>query len=183
MFKRRIAVLGAVGVLVLTGLAGSALADETPAPAGSKVVCRTSDGQVIAFAERVKAIEARKGPDGSILVAEAEPPTAVRVSDLAAEQGTAHRVERRGGPDLEKGHAATAVPAEPAVGADGKPVPAPVGPDGKPVSAPVGPDGEPLVATAVPVGPDGKPLQAPVGPDGKPVPAPEGAETVTCTAE
>lgn len=172
MFKRRIAVLGAVGVLVLTGLAGSALADETPAPAGSKVVCRTSDGQVIAFAERVKAIEARKGPDGSILVAEAEPPTAVKVSDLAAEQGTAHRVERRGGPDLEKGHAATAVPAEPAVGADGKPVPAPVGPDGKP-----------LVATAVPVGPDGKPLQAPVGPDGKPVPAPEGAETVTCTAE
>lgn len=137
MFKRRIAILGAVGVLVLTGLAGSALADETPAPAGSKVVCKTSDGQVIEFAERVTAIEARKGPDGTILMAEAEPPArAVRVSELGAEQGTAHRVEEPDGKDVEKGHVATVVPAEPAVGPDGKPLPAPVGPDGKPLPAP-----------------------------------------------
>ncbi|HUR07468.1 MAG TPA: hypothetical protein VM347_33330 [Nonomuraea sp.] len=57
MFKRRLAVLGAVGVLVLTGLGGSAMADEAPSAApGAKVTCTTSDGKSIAFAERVPAV-------------------------------------------------------------------------------------------------------------------------------
>lgn len=56
MFKRRLAVLGAAAVLAITGLAGSAMADETPAPtAGSKVVCTTSDGKTI---ELTKALPA-----------------------------------------------------------------------------------------------------------------------------
>ena len=49
MFKRRLAVLGAVAVLVLTGLGGSAMADEAPSTArGAKVTCTTSDGKSIA---------------------------------------------------------------------------------------------------------------------------------------
>ncbi|MFG3437670.1 hypothetical protein ACGF0J_10545 [Nonomuraea sp. NPDC047897] len=153
MFKRRIAVLGAVGVLVLTGLAGSALADETPAPADSKIVCKTSDGKVIEFSGRVGAI---KGPDGETLVAWAEPLAdgdVVRASEL--ERGVAHAVKASdiGVPE----QAGRAVPAEPAVGPDGKPLPA--------------------------VGPDGKPRVAGADPDGRPLPVPQGAETITCSAE
>ncbi|WP_043619812.1 hypothetical protein [Nonomuraea candida] len=58
MFKRRLAVLGAVAVLTVTGLAGSALADG-PAPAeDTKVTCTTSDGRTV---ELVKALPAEKG--------------------------------------------------------------------------------------------------------------------------
>ncbi|MFI7708349.1 hypothetical protein [Nonomuraea sp. NPDC049480] len=51
MFKRRLAVLGAVCALALTGLAGSALADEPPATAGGKATCTTSDGKTIELPE------------------------------------------------------------------------------------------------------------------------------------
>ncbi|TMR34039.1 hypothetical protein, partial [Nonomuraea zeae] len=56
MFKRRLAVLGAAAVLAVTGLAGSAMADETPSPtAGAKVTCVTSDGKTIELAEALPA--------------------------------------------------------------------------------------------------------------------------------
>ncbi|GAA4934971.1 hypothetical protein HD597_010203 [Nonomuraea thailandensis] len=67
MFKRRLAVLGTVAVLAVTGLAGSAMADEpTPAP-GAKVTCTTADGKVVELAQ---ALPAKKGfvagPDGKV---------------------------------------------------------------------------------------------------------------------
>ncbi|MEU7829673.1 MULTISPECIES: hypothetical protein [unclassified Nonomuraea] len=73
MFKRRLAVLGAVGVLVLTGLGGSAMADEAPsAVPGVKVTCTTSDGKTIAFAERARTLgdlaakPGEKAPEGGV---------------------------------------------------------------------------------------------------------------------
>ncbi|MGW4407296.1 hypothetical protein ACWEJ6_24955 [Nonomuraea sp. NPDC004702] len=56
MFKRRLAVLGTVGVLALAGLGGSALADGTPAPdtttaTTTAVLCRTSDGKEVKLAD------------------------------------------------------------------------------------------------------------------------------------
>ncbi|GAA3719496.1 hypothetical protein GCM10022224_101720 [Nonomuraea antimicrobica] len=52
MLKRRLVVLGATAVLALGGLAGSAMADETPAPAaGAKVTCTTSDGNTVHLAK------------------------------------------------------------------------------------------------------------------------------------
>ncbi|GAA3570579.1 hypothetical protein GCM10022419_059270 [Nonomuraea rosea] len=70
MFKRRLAVLGAVAVLAITGLAGSAMADETPSPAaGAKVTCTTSDGKTIEIAEALPA-KLKDGkfvsPDGKV---------------------------------------------------------------------------------------------------------------------
>ncbi|MEU6713874.1 hypothetical protein ABZ897_20580 [Nonomuraea sp. NPDC046802] len=56
MFKRRLATLGAVAVLAISGLAGSAMADQTPTPtsatsaaavAGAKVICKTPDGKTV----------------------------------------------------------------------------------------------------------------------------------------
>ncbi|MEU8103950.1 hypothetical protein AB0C18_09510 [Nonomuraea muscovyensis] len=126
MFKRRMAILGAVGALVLTGLAGSALADDAPgARPAAKVVCKTSDGQVIEFAQRVGAIKAEKGPDGEIVVAATEAVVGadvVRTVEGEAEAGSAHRVEIPDGKAPEKGEIVRAVPAEPATGPDGKPL-------------------------------------------------------------
>jgi hypothetical protein len=48
MFKRRIAVLGAVAVLVVTGLAGSAMASGEPPVPGAKMTCTTLDGKPVA---------------------------------------------------------------------------------------------------------------------------------------
>ncbi|HEX4814030.1 MAG TPA: hypothetical protein VFV66_14900 [Nonomuraea sp.] len=47
MLRRRVAVLGAACALALTGLGGSALADEPTAPAGAKVTCTTGDGRTV----------------------------------------------------------------------------------------------------------------------------------------
>ncbi|MGW4796258.1 hypothetical protein ACWEPC_27935 [Nonomuraea sp. NPDC004297] len=47
MFKRRLAVLGTVAVLAVTGLAGSAMADEPAPVAGTKVTCTTPDGKTV----------------------------------------------------------------------------------------------------------------------------------------
>jgi hypothetical protein len=50
MFKRRLAVLGTVAVLALTGLAGSAMADDpSTAPDRAKVTCKTTDGKIVKF--------------------------------------------------------------------------------------------------------------------------------------
>ncbi|MFI7130064.1 hypothetical protein ACIBQ1_30515 [Nonomuraea sp. NPDC050153] len=56
MFKRRLALLGAVAVLAVTGLTGSALADEAPPTAGAKVTCKTADGVAVQIAEAVPGI-------------------------------------------------------------------------------------------------------------------------------
>ena len=66
MFKRRIAVLGAVAVLVVTGLAGSAMASGEPPVPGAKVTCTTLDGKPV----DVRLAEARRaGDDGRALPA------------------------------------------------------------------------------------------------------------------
>ncbi|TDE55643.1 hypothetical protein E1295_13970 [Nonomuraea mesophila] len=68
MFKRRLAVLAAVATLAVTGLAGSALADEPVRPtAGTKVICKTSDGRTIEIV-RARSMEGVKParPDGEI---------------------------------------------------------------------------------------------------------------------
>ncbi|WP_327586654.1 hypothetical protein OHA25_06350 [Nonomuraea sp. NBC_00507] len=67
MFKRRLAVLGAVCALALTGLAGSALADEPPSAAGAKVTCTTSDGKTI----ELPGVEPGK-PMGVLVTSEGE---------------------------------------------------------------------------------------------------------------
>ncbi|NUR83011.1 MAG: hypothetical protein HOY71_02860 [Nonomuraea sp.] len=69
MFKRRLAVLGTAAALALTGLGGSAMADETPtgeAPAAA-VTCTTSDGHTVKFAEPAqgKVMITRNGDDVS----------------------------------------------------------------------------------------------------------------------
>ncbi|MEV0351351.1 hypothetical protein AB0H88_36725 [Nonomuraea sp. NPDC050680] len=107
MFKRRLAVLGAVGVLVLTGLGGSAMADEAPSTVpGVKVTCTTSDGKTIAFAERARAARdfavkpGEKAPEGGVAVR--------RLDDQTIE------IE-----SLPEGAVTEAVPAKPAVKGEG----------------------------------------------------------------
>ncbi|MER5326982.1 hypothetical protein [Streptosporangium roseum] len=81
MFKRRVAILGAVGVLVLTGLAGSAMAADQVSPtAGHKVTCTTSDGKTVEFT----AVPAADG--GSAVVGlQAEGDEAVKTDRLEAD--------------------------------------------------------------------------------------------------
>ncbi|WP_157248433.1 hypothetical protein [Nonomuraea typhae] len=73
MFKRRIMTLAAVGVLGLAALAGSAMADELPAPGtGGKIVCTDENGKVVAeFTKAVKAIAIDK--DGKVTKGETLP--------------------------------------------------------------------------------------------------------------
>ncbi|MDX3107149.1 hypothetical protein ACIBO5_36850 [Nonomuraea angiospora] len=82
MFKRRLALLGAVAVLAITGLTGSALADETPATAGAKVTCKTADGKTVEVAEFARTAPVGKvvGPDGK--VREFKPSDTVKVDAL-----------------------------------------------------------------------------------------------------
>ncbi|WP_433436081.1 hypothetical protein [Nonomuraea sp. CA-141351] len=99
MFKRRLAVLGAAAVLAVTGLAGSALADETPATTGGTVTCKTADGKTItlpeirggkffARAEKLKADKLKAVEPGDTVKIEAlpdgetPPPGAVKVKPL-----------------------------------------------------------------------------------------------------
>ncbi|MEV6039893.1 hypothetical protein AB0L65_52880 [Nonomuraea sp. NPDC052116] len=82
MFKRRLALLGAVAVLAITGLTGSAMADETPGAAGAKVTCKTADGKTVQVAEFARTAPAGKivGPDGK--VREFKPSDTVKVDAL-----------------------------------------------------------------------------------------------------
>ncbi|MCA2229062.1 hypothetical protein [Nonomuraea aurantiaca] len=107
MFKRRLAVLGAVGVLVLTGLGGSAMADEAPSTVpGVKVTCTTSDGKIITFAEPARAVgdpaakPGEKAPKGGV---------ALRLRDDQTIE-----IE-----SLPEGAVTEAVPAKPAVKGEG----------------------------------------------------------------
>ncbi|MEV5497831.1 hypothetical protein AB0M50_20775 [Nonomuraea fuscirosea] len=82
MFRRRLAVLGAVAVLAITGLAGSAMADETPAPtAGSKMVCTTSDGKTIELMPALPAGDVLAAREGEAVRAGADG-VAVRVTAM-----------------------------------------------------------------------------------------------------
>ncbi|TDD24214.1 hypothetical protein [Nonomuraea diastatica] len=85
MFKRRLAVLGAVATLAVTGLAGSALADEPAGPtAGTKVICKTSDGKTIELirAKPVRGVKVATR-DGKVTKAEpgTEPSATVELKD------------------------------------------------------------------------------------------------------
>lgn len=112
MFKRRVMVLGAVGVLGLAALAGSAMADETPAPgAGGKVVCTDENGKVVAELTRAtKAIAIDK--DGKVTTsadAEGVPAEgATRIPDKDAEKAD----DPGKGGVLEFTEAVPALPAE-----------------------------------------------------------------------
>ncbi|WP_431920703.1 hypothetical protein [Nonomuraea jabiensis] len=67
MFKRRLALLGAVAVLAIGGLTGSALADETPPSAGAKVTCKTADGESVQLAKVLPGPAGKTvGPDGKV---------------------------------------------------------------------------------------------------------------------
>ncbi|UBU13574.1 hypothetical protein [Nonomuraea gerenzanensis] len=84
MFKRRLAVLGTVAVLAVTGLAGSALADDPSPTAGAKVTCTTPDGKVVEVTPALPAEPGKKGvvvgPDGK--VTRVKPGEAVKVEKL-----------------------------------------------------------------------------------------------------
>ncbi|GAA3599291.1 hypothetical protein GCM10022419_098770 [Nonomuraea rosea] len=47
MYKRRLAVLGAVAVCAIAGLGGSAMADDHSPTAGTKVTCTSADGKTV----------------------------------------------------------------------------------------------------------------------------------------
>ncbi|MET7333413.1 hypothetical protein [Nonomuraea sp. NPDC005650] len=69
MFKRRLALLGAVAVIAVTGLTGSALADEAPGTAGAKVTCKTADGATVQIAEAVPGVPGKIATgDGKVRV-------------------------------------------------------------------------------------------------------------------
>lgn len=133
MFKRRLAVLGAVCALALTGLAGSALADEPPSAAGAKVTCTTSDGKTIELPTVVpgEPVAVVVGPDGEVKKVDpgetikfhaaeklpdgAEPPVEVPDVEPPAEvkEGTVLPTE------VKEGAVALGVPGIPAEGAKG----------------------------------------------------------------
>jgi hypothetical protein len=118
MFKRRLAVLGAVAVLAITGLAGSAMADETPAPAGTKVTCTTADGKTVELAEPLPGKGSMKGGvvitrDGKMtrIKPGTEPSETIRIDALPeGEVPEAVKVAPIPEGDLE---AVPAMPAEP----------------------------------------------------------------------
>ncbi|GAA2208498.1 hypothetical protein GCM10009850_039560 [Nonomuraea monospora] len=103
MFKRRLAVLGTVAVLAVTGLAGSAMADEPTPPAGTKVTCTTSDGKTVELAPALPAKEGKAGvvvgPDGK--VTRVGPGEKVKVEKLP-DGGVAVKKEPLSPEELEK---------------------------------------------------------------------------------
>ncbi|SEG77456.1 hypothetical protein SAMN05444920_104494 [Nonomuraea solani] len=113
MFKRRLAVLGAAAVLAITGLAGSAMADQTPAPAGTKVTCTTSDGKTIEIAE---ALPARKGepvPGAGIAVRKTADGVEVTAIPAGEMEGEWHKTTKPLPADAESVESVPALPAKP----------------------------------------------------------------------
>ncbi|NRQ31585.1 hypothetical protein HII36_06975 [Nonomuraea sp. NN258] len=103
MFKRRLAVLGAVGVLALSVLGGSALADDAPPANETKVTCTTADGKVVEF----KAIKAAE------LVAAPQPGQEGTVTTVNPDVKVDETVERAPFEATEMVPAQPAVPAQP----------------------------------------------------------------------
>ncbi|WP_219466117.1 hypothetical protein [Nonomuraea rhizosphaerae] len=117
MFKRRLAVLGAVGVLVLTGLGGSAMADETPAP--TKVTCTTGDGKTVTFDSartpgKPAGILVRRTAEGGVEIEEvpdgALPPEGLAPTKALPEGAVVEAVPAQ---PLPEGAKVTATPAKP----------------------------------------------------------------------
>ncbi|MBB5075903.1 hypothetical protein [Nonomuraea endophytica] len=110
MFKRRVMVLSAVGVLGLAALGGSAMADETPAPgAGGKVVCTDENGKVIAELTRAhKAIAIDK--DGKVTTSDDAESLPTEAAPLAPDAEKAD--DKVKGEVLEFAEAVPALPAE-----------------------------------------------------------------------
>jgi hypothetical protein len=138
MFKRRLAVLGTVAVLAITGLAGSAMADEPSPAAGSKVTCTTPDGKVVEVvpalpakplkegvvvgpdgkATRVddsSAVKVERLPDGGVAVRKAEPLTPEEIEKFSKVKELSPEEAEKLSPDAF----AKAVPALPALPAEG----------------------------------------------------------------
>lgn len=76
MYKRRVAALAAAaGLLLMSGLTGSAMADDTPKD-GPSGTCTTSDGKTFEFKDAVPAIKAddkHASPTESVVIKRAEP--------------------------------------------------------------------------------------------------------------
>ncbi|MEU7001497.1 hypothetical protein [Nonomuraea sp. NPDC046570] len=72
MFKRRVVMLLAAGLLATAGLTGSAMASEDVPPAGVKAVCTTSDGKTFEVTDSVPAT----------VIADAEGAAAVQVERI-----------------------------------------------------------------------------------------------------
>ncbi|GAA4054132.1 hypothetical protein [Nonomuraea soli] len=137
MRKGRVALLaGAVALLAMTGLSGSAMADPAPGPAGTEgvIVCETGDGQKFEVKPGVpvtfqdgkgevmvtRAAEAQPVPGGETVKGE------IRLRDggeavpaKPLEEGESHAAAAGVAAD---GPTAHAVPAEPPVDKDGKPI-------------------------------------------------------------
>ena len=123
MFKRRLAILGAVGVLVVTGLTGSALAGTTPPAPEGTVTCTTGDGKVVYSGVTAKAIEVVKGADGEVVIKESAEPVRVVMkatgatdADVLVQSAEGTESETIRATRLEDGvqaGAVRAVPAEP----------------------------------------------------------------------
>ncbi|MEV0828590.1 hypothetical protein [Nonomuraea rubra] len=117
MFKRRLAVLGAVAVLAITGMAGSALADEPAPAAGAKVTCTTADGKPVEVAQALPAKPGTLvGPDGKVERLDAD--GAVKVERLPDGGVAVKKAEPLSPEDFVK-----AVPALPAEDTEGVTLP------------------------------------------------------------
>ncbi|MER6583044.1 hypothetical protein [Nonomuraea sp. NPDC001023] len=149
MFKRRLAVLGTVGVLALAGLGGSALADGTPAPDATTttmaVSCRTPDGKEVKLADgpaaRVFVMRDEKGEraDGAPelkaergRVIELAPRTSTEATPAtpsapAAPQSGTEAAPTTPSATLPEGEAVPAVPATPLTDAETGPAALPEG--------------------------------------------------------
>ncbi|MGW3346668.1 hypothetical protein ACWDA3_25415 [Nonomuraea rubra] len=153
MFKRRLAVLGAVAVLAITGMAGSALADEPAPAAGAKVTCTTADGKPVEVAQALPAkpgtlvgpdgkverldadgaVKVERLPDGGVAVKKAEPLSPEEIEKFAKvqevspeEAGKFAKVEELSPEELEQLKSedfVKAVPALPAEDAEGVTLP------------------------------------------------------------
>ncbi|MFI6297728.1 hypothetical protein ACIBEJ_39475 [Nonomuraea sp. NPDC050790] len=112
MFKRRVMVLSAVGVLSLAALAGSAMADETPAPeAGGRVVCTDENGKVVAELTRAtKAIAIDK--DGKVTARADAESLPLEAEAGAVVSGKDGKIADDKGGVLEFTEAVPALPAE-----------------------------------------------------------------------
>ncbi|MEU0564694.1 hypothetical protein ABZ297_04735 [Nonomuraea sp. NPDC005983] len=142
MFKRRVATLAAVGVLVLTGLAGSAMAaDNVPPTAGQKVTCTTSDGKTVELtavraADASSAVAIKRDADGTVssvapetiaAPTEGQPIKAVEsgVASIPADDETVKTGHREAGQTegVQRLEAIPATKTVPATRADGKDAP------------------------------------------------------------
>ncbi|GAA2832978.1 hypothetical protein [Nonomuraea rubra] len=139
MFKRRLAVLGAVAVLAITGMAGSALADEPAPAAGAKVTCMTADGKPVEVAQALPAkpgtlvgpdgkverldadgaVKVERLPDGGVAVKKAEPLSPEEIEKFSkVKELSPEEAEKLSSEDFVK-----AVPALPAEDTEGVTLP------------------------------------------------------------